>query len=313
MLAVLAPRYWGAHLLALVLMAAAAGLGWWQYDSYQTRRAAEAVDLTQAEPLALTSVMGPDDPYPGDRVGQPVTVEGTWVPTGTVLVSGREHEGEDGFWLVTPLAVGGAEDPALPVVLGWTADPDAAPAPPRGAGEVVGWLQPTDGTGETDTDRTDDVIPQVRTADLIQHVEQDLYGAYAVLDHDRSPVVPGADALEPADLEQLPPPAGGTGLRNLLYALEWIVFGGEFNTPIAPVNTPKTIVDDPQFRHRFPWYPAAAHGADMLPFPVRFLGEELPVPEKAPEVGQHTEGVLSEILGYDAEQIARLRESGALG
>ena len=47
-----------------------------------------------------------------------------------------------------------------------------------------------------------------------------------MLDHDRSPVVPGADALEPADLEQLPPPAGGTGLRNLLYALEWIVFGG---------------------------------------------------------------------------------------
>ncbi len=61
MLAVLAPRYWGAHLLALVLMAAAAGLGWWQYDSYQARRAAEAVDLTRAEPLALTSVMGPDD------------------------------------------------------------------------------------------------------------------------------------------------------------------------------------------------------------------------------------------------------------
>ncbi len=144
-----------------------------------------------------------------------MTVEGTWVPTGTVLVSGREHEGEDGFWLVTPLAVGDADDPALPVVLGWTADPDAAPAPPHGAGEVIGWLQPTDGTGETDTDRTDDVIPQVRTADLIQHVEQDLYGAYAVLDHDRSPVVPGVDALEPADLEQL-----------LLYALEWVVFGG---------------------------------------------------------------------------------------
>ncbi|MAO80405.1 MAG: hypothetical protein CMH82_07065, partial [Nocardioides sp.] len=195
MLAVLTPRYWGAHLLALVLVAAAAGLGWWQYDSYQARRAAEAVDLTQAAPLPITDVMGPDDRYPGDRVGQPVTVEGTWVPTGTVLVSGRRHEGRDGYWVVTPLAVGGADAPALPVVLGWTADPDEAPAPPRGDGAVVGWLQPTDGTGETDTDRTDDVIPQVRTADLIQHVEQDLYGAYAVLDHDRSPVVPGADAL----------------------------------------------------------------------------------------------------------------------
>ena len=30
------------------------------------------------------------------------------------------------------------------------------------------------------TTPTDDVLPQVRTADLIQHVDQDLYGAYAV-------------------------------------------------------------------------------------------------------------------------------------
>ena len=96
-------------------------------------------------------------------------------------------------------------------------------------------------------------------------------------------------------------------------AQEWISFGDEFNTPLAPVNTPKTIADDPQFQHRLPWYSAREHGADMLPFPVRFLGEELPAPEKAPEVGEHTEAVLSDVLDYDAEQIARLRESGALG
>ena len=122
------------------------------------------------------------------------------------------------------LAVGAGDDPALPVVLGWSPSVEEAPAAPTGAGAVTAWLQPTDGTGEADTDRTDDVVPQVRTADLIQHVDQDLYGAYAVLDPDRTDPLEAAATLEPADLEELPPPAGGTGLRNLLYALEWVVF-----------------------------------------------------------------------------------------
>src|SRR5262249_54509783 len=56
---------------------------------------------------------------------------------------------------------------------------------------------------------------------------------------------------------------------------EWIAFGTEKNFPIAPCNTPKTIADDPQFQHRFPWYSRATHGADMLPFPVHFAGETL--------------------------------------
>jgi crotonobetainyl-CoA:carnitine CoA-transferase CaiB-like acyl-CoA transferase len=94
---------------------------------------------------------------------------------------------------------------------------------------------------------------------------------------------------------------------------EWIRLAGEKNFPIAPVNTPKTIADDPQFRDRFPWYPAAEHGADMLPFPVRWLGERLPEPSRAPTVGQHTEEVLAKVLGYDEATIARLRDAGALG
>ena len=94
---------------------------------------------------------------------------------------------------------------------------------------------------------------------------------------------------------------------------EWIAFGDEHNTPIAPVNTPKTIADDPQFRDRFPWIPAARLGADQLPLPVQVLGEELPEPTRAPTVGEHTDEVLTDVLGYDATRIAALRESGALG
>ena len=94
---------------------------------------------------------------------------------------------------------------------------------------------------------------------------------------------------------------------------EWIEAGNVHNYPIAPVNSPKTIADDPQFQDRFPWYPVSKHGAEMLPFPVKFPGEELPEPGMAPTVGEHNEEVLQEVLGYDAEKIAALREDGVFG
>ncbi len=94
---------------------------------------------------------------------------------------------------------------------------------------------------------------------------------------------------------------------------EWIQLGEEKDFPIAPVNTPENIVDDPQFKDRFPLYPHARHGADMLPYPVKFPGEALPTPTKAPTVGQHTDDVLRSVLGYDAARLAELREAGAFG
>jgi crotonobetainyl-CoA:carnitine CoA-transferase CaiB-like acyl-CoA transferase len=94
---------------------------------------------------------------------------------------------------------------------------------------------------------------------------------------------------------------------------EWLAFGLEHNTPIAPSNTPKTLFADPQFRDRLPLLPAAAVGSDMLPTPIKFVGEDLPVPTMAPTVGEHTEQVLREILGWDEAQIAAARAAGALG
>lgn len=96
-------------------------------------------------------------------------------------------------------------------------------------------------------------------------------------------------------------------------AAEWLEFGGRVNTPIAPVNTPKTLADDPQFQDRFRWIPAERLGADQLPTPLKYVGEELPLPEKAPTVGQHTEAVLADALGWDGDQIAAARAAGAFG
>jgi crotonobetainyl-CoA:carnitine CoA-transferase CaiB-like acyl-CoA transferase len=94
---------------------------------------------------------------------------------------------------------------------------------------------------------------------------------------------------------------------------EWLELGGRANTPIAPVNSPRTLLDDPQFRHRFPLFPASELGADELPGPIKFVDEELPRPSKAPTVGQHTEEVLHDLLGWDVERIARARAEGAFG
>jgi surfeit locus 1 family protein len=213
----------GSTLLALVLTGLAGLLGWWQLESWQAQREAEARDLTGLEPVALAEALGPDEPFPTAQVGRPVTVTGTWLPEGTVHVSGRERQGRDGYWAVTPLAVGGPDAPAILVVRGWTPTPDSAP--PSGRGEVVGWLQPPEGSGTAfDEDPDDDVLPELRIADAVQRVDQDLYGAFVVLDAGRSSDEDRGE-LAPASLEQLPEVGATTGLRNLLYAVEWWFFG----------------------------------------------------------------------------------------
>ncbi len=233
----LAPRFWGVHLLALVAVLVAGGLGYWQLEAWQARRAAEAVDLSSTDPVPMTSVIGPDDPFPGAAVGRPVVVEGTWLPDATVLVSGRSRGDRDGFWVVTPLTVGTPDAPAVAVVRGWAPTQDVVPAPPTGDAELVGWLQPGEGTGAVDDDPDDDVLPQLRTADIVQRVDRDLYGAYVVVADpaevaegawptgDRA-VNDGSAGLAPADLEALPQSGRFTALRNLLYALEWWIFAG---------------------------------------------------------------------------------------
>jgi surfeit locus 1 family protein len=206
----------GAHVLAIVALAIAIGLGVWQYHAWQARRSAEAVDLTQGSTVPLADVMGPDDPFPGDKVGQPVALSGTWVPDATVLVEGREHDDVRGFWVVTPLQVG---ESAVPVVRGWTASTDDVPAAPEGSASLDAWLQPSEGTGAVDNDLTDDIYPQLRVADIAQRVDGDVYSAYAVAEK-------GLGGLPAADLRELPDAGRFTALRNLLYALEWWVFAG---------------------------------------------------------------------------------------
>ncbi|MFP6662842.1 MAG: CoA transferase [Deltaproteobacteria bacterium] len=94
---------------------------------------------------------------------------------------------------------------------------------------------------------------------------------------------------------------------------EWIAFGNEANTPIAPVNTPQTMKQDPQFQHRFPLYTVEQLDAEQLPTPLKFIDETLPTPTRAPTIGQHSAEVLKNVLGWDDAQVAKARDAGALG
>jgi crotonobetainyl-CoA:carnitine CoA-transferase CaiB-like acyl-CoA transferase len=94
---------------------------------------------------------------------------------------------------------------------------------------------------------------------------------------------------------------------------EWIDFGVTANFPVGPVNSPRTIAEDPQFHDRFHWFGKDQLGADQLPTPLKFVGEQLPTPTRAPTVGEHTDVVLRDLLGWDDDRIAESRARGGLG
>ena len=94
---------------------------------------------------------------------------------------------------------------------------------------------------------------------------------------------------------------------------EWLIFADEHNTTIAPVNTPQTVMDDAQFQDRFTWASTEQLGCEQLLLPLHVTGEEIPMPERAPENGQHTDEVLRNILHLDDAAITSLRAAGALG
>jgi crotonobetainyl-CoA:carnitine CoA-transferase CaiB-like acyl-CoA transferase len=114
---------------------------------------------------------------------------------------------------------------------------------------------------------------------------------------------------------------GNLPLRRELAAIfatkttaEWLEFGLRVNTPIAPVNDVKSITRDPQFQDRLPFRPWQEYGTDLMPTPIKLLGETMPVPGKAAvDAGRDTDVVLRDVLGYDAARIAALRETKALG
>lgn len=223
----LAPRVIGAHLLMVLVVAATIALGVWQYGASQEKKQAQIAELVHAAPQPLDRIFGANASFPAGDLGRPVIIKGSWAAHGTVLISGREHAGEKGYWVASPVEVNGTGSDMY-VVRGWTPSPTRVPAPPHGTTTVVGWLQPPQENEVTDQDPKDDVLPQLDITTLINRVDRDLYGGYVMAagrEHwSTTPVNDGSRGLTEVAAPAPPKADSSTGLRNFLYALEWWAF-----------------------------------------------------------------------------------------
>jgi crotonobetainyl-CoA:carnitine CoA-transferase CaiB-like acyl-CoA transferase len=97
---------------------------------------------------------------------------------------------------------------------------------------------------------------------------------------------------------------------------EWVDRLEALKIGCGPINTLRDVFADPQSRARgvvvhMP-HPATPTGVDVIANPVRL--SETPPDYRLPPplLGQHTDEVLSERLGFDAAKLAALRESGVI-
>jgi len=96
---------------------------------------------------------------------------------------------------------------------------------------------------------------------------------------------------------------------------EWVELMEAANVPCGPIYNMQQVFEDPQVRHRG-MQMTLPHGtgveAPSLGNPMRFSDTPITYERSAPTLGQHTDEVLAEKLGYSAERIAQLREQGVV-
>jgi crotonobetainyl-CoA:carnitine CoA-transferase CaiB-like acyl-CoA transferase len=95
----------------------------------------------------------------------------------------------------------------------------------------------------------------------------------------------------------------------------WVSLLVEAGVPVGKVNDvtealedPQTVARDAVVEYEHPNLGTVRQAAT----PLRLSGD-LPEPKRAPFLGEHTEPLLRELLGYSGEQTAALREAGAFG
>lgn len=219
----LRPKYWAGHLAMICCLAAAVGLGLWQFDAWHIHRVDAASNLSAQKPATLSTVMGGDSPFPGRSVGRQVTFGGTWVGASTLYVSDRYLGNRSGYWVVTPVFVDGTRS-AMPVVRGWS--PTHTSTIPVGRVSITGWLQPSEGLGPLDQNPDDNIIPMMRIASIVQHVNADLYSGFVIANVPKSALGASQAGISALDGATSPDVSAFTGLRNFLYGMEWWFFGG---------------------------------------------------------------------------------------
>jgi crotonobetainyl-CoA:carnitine CoA-transferase CaiB-like acyl-CoA transferase len=106
-----------------------------------------------------------------------------------------------------------------------------------------------------------------------------------------------------------------TSMIEKLARAELIAKLDELDVPVGPVNDVAEILNDPHVRARrlvgsFDY--AGVGEFKALAIPYKFLGWDNPEIGRPPALGEHTESVLRELLGFSAEQLGALRAGRAI-
>ncbi|MBM9510682.1 SURF1 family protein [Actinacidiphila acididurans] len=230
----LAPRWLAVSALALLAVPFCVFMGSWQLSRFDMRVAQhrtakhDSVKIAAEAPVPLASVLpNVRAQVPGADSGRQISATGSYDAGHQLLVPDRTLDGRNGFYVLTPLRVGGGA--ALPVVRGWLpGDASAAersrsiPAAPAGQVTVTGALQNPEST-DTSGVSASGALPSgqlgiISAASLVNVLPYPVYGGWITAAHPSAPL----KAVPPAA-----PPNSGLDLKafqNLGYTGQWFVF-----------------------------------------------------------------------------------------
>lgn len=96
---------------------------------------------------------------------------------------------------------------------------------------------------------------------------------------------------------------------------EWLKTCVEIGVPCGPINTIPEVFEDPHVKARGILH-EVRHASDpnrpvrIVGTPIQMEGVDLSPRRAPPMLGQHTEEVLDELLGYDTRTLSELRDAG---
>ncbi len=227
----LTPRWLGINLFVLLAVPICGFLGTWQLSRFDARVASH--HAAQREPAPGTGAAAAfHDLMPGvasqvtqATVGRVASVTGHYDQDRQFLVPGRQLDGRQGFYVLTPLRTDGG---AVAVVRGWlpgdASHPGAVPPAPAGQVTVRGTLQAPESPGDAGVDASGGLpagqLGMISAASLVNLVPYPVYNGWITLTAAQPPLKP------------VPPvsaPGSGFDMRaaqNLGYTGEWFVFAG---------------------------------------------------------------------------------------